>query len=77
MGLEYNQVKTLEYAALLHDFGKVSINPEVQYKKKNLHSHDKERINLTLVYLYCYQYFCNSRKHQGSRSYGGKEIDLQ
>ncbi|MDA3940614.1 MAG: HD domain-containing protein [Spirochaetia bacterium] len=61
MGLEYNQMKTLEYAALLHDFGKVSINPEVQYKKKNLHAHDKERIDLTLDYLYRYQELCYSR----------------
>jgi HD-GYP domain-containing protein (c-di-GMP phosphodiesterase class II) len=44
-------LKELEYAALLHDFGKVYIDPSIFLKSKKLFPGDFERLKLRLKYL--------------------------
>jgi HD-GYP domain-containing protein (c-di-GMP phosphodiesterase class II) len=44
-------IKELEYAALLHDFGKVYIDPSIFLKSKKLFPGDFERLKLRLKYL--------------------------
>ena len=46
------QMKELEYAALLHDFGKVYIDPSVFMKSKKLFPQDMANLQLKLDYLY-------------------------
>ena len=47
-----NDLKELEYAALLHDFGKVYIDLSVFTKAKKLYPGDFDNLNLRLSYLY-------------------------
>ena len=46
------QIKELEMAALLHDFGKVYINPDIFLKGKKLFPHDYAFLKLRLNFLY-------------------------
>lgn len=55
MGCDADSLKELEYAALLHDFGKIYIDPEILFKRDKLLQRDRERIDLTLDYLYRFQ----------------------
>jgi len=48
----YNQLKELEYAALLHDFGKVYIDLAIFMKSKKLFPKELENLLLKLDYLY-------------------------
>jgi len=48
------QIKELEYAALLHDFGKVYIDLAIFMKSKKLFPKDFENLQLKLDYLYRY-----------------------
>jgi HD-GYP domain-containing protein (c-di-GMP phosphodiesterase class II) len=43
-GMGYDDLKQLEYAALLHDFGKVGVRENVLVKAKKLYEHDRELI---------------------------------
>jgi len=45
------QIKELEYAALLHDFGKVYIDPAIFLKERKLYPEDFEKLQLRLKYL--------------------------
>ncbi len=47
-----NEIRELEYAALLHDFGKVYIDLAVFKKAKKLYPKDLENLTLRLNYLY-------------------------
>jgi HD-GYP domain-containing protein (c-di-GMP phosphodiesterase class II) len=47
-----NDIRELEYAALLHDFGKVYIDLAVFKKAKKLYPKDLENLSLRLDYLY-------------------------
>jgi HD-GYP domain-containing protein (c-di-GMP phosphodiesterase class II) len=47
-----NNIKELEFAALLHDFGKVYIDPNIFRKAKKLFPADFENLILRLDYLY-------------------------
>lgn len=49
------ELKELEYAALLHDFGKVYIDTAIFLKSHKLYPKDLENILLKLEYLYRYQ----------------------
>jgi len=49
------QLKELEYAALLHDFGKVYIDTAIFLKSHKLYPKDLDNIVLKLEYLYRYQ----------------------
>lgn len=44
-------IKELEYAGLLHDFGKVYIDPSIFLKAKKLYPEDLEKLQLRLKYL--------------------------
>ncbi|MCX7655532.1 MAG: GAF domain-containing protein [Treponemataceae bacterium] len=46
-----SQIKALEYAGLLHDFGKVYIEPAVFVKAKKLYPWEFEKLQLRLKYL--------------------------
>jgi HD-GYP domain-containing protein (c-di-GMP phosphodiesterase class II) len=46
-----SHLKELEYAGLLHDFGKVYINPSIFLKAKKLFPEDFDRLMLRLKYL--------------------------
>ncbi len=46
------QIKELEMAALLHDFGKVYIDPAIFLKGEKLYPHDFVHLKLRLNYLY-------------------------
>jgi HD-GYP domain-containing protein (c-di-GMP phosphodiesterase class II) len=46
-----NEIKALEYAGLLHDFGKVYIEPAVFVKAKKLYPWEFEKLQLRLKYL--------------------------
>ena len=61
IGLEPDYIKTLEFSAYLHDFGKIFINPDILEKAGKLTCHDRERLNLTFDYLYRYQELCYYR----------------
>jgi HD-GYP domain-containing protein (c-di-GMP phosphodiesterase class II) len=52
--IEYTpyQIKELEFAALLHDFGKVYINPAIFQKAKKLFERDFEYLVMRLNFLY-------------------------
>ncbi len=49
-----NDIKELEFAALLHDFGKVYIDLNIFKKAKKLYPKDLENLKLRLDYLYRY-----------------------
>ncbi len=49
-----NDVKELEFAALLHDFGKVYIDLNIFKKAKKLYPKDLDNLKLRLDYLYRY-----------------------
>jgi HD-GYP domain-containing protein (c-di-GMP phosphodiesterase class II) len=49
-----NDIKELEFAALLHDFGKVYIDLNIFKKAKKLYPKDLENMKLRLDYLYRY-----------------------
>jgi HD-GYP domain-containing protein (c-di-GMP phosphodiesterase class II) len=46
-----SDIKELEYAALLHDFGKVYIDPAIFLKERKLYPEDFEKLQLRLKYL--------------------------
>ena len=46
------EIKEVEFAVLLHDFGKVYININIFKKAKNLYKEEFENIILRLNYLY-------------------------
>jgi HD-GYP domain-containing protein (c-di-GMP phosphodiesterase class II) len=46
-----SEIKELEYAALLHDFGKVYIDPAIFLKERKLYPEDFEKLQLRLKYL--------------------------
>lgn len=46
-----SNIKELEYAALLHDFGKVYIDPAIFLKERKLYPEDFEKLQLRLKYL--------------------------
>jgi len=46
------QIKELEFAALLHDFGKVYIDPSIFMKEKKLYPFELQNLILKLNYLY-------------------------
>lgn len=49
-----NEMKELEYAALLHDYGKVYVDLSIFQKQKKLFPHDLDNLILRLNYLYRY-----------------------
>lgn len=53
-----NEIKELEYAALLHDFGKVYIDINIFKKAKKLYGQDFENLILRLNYLYRFIELC-------------------
>ena len=59
------QIKELEYAALLHDFGKVNIDFTIFLKAKKLFPKDFTFLQLKLDYLY--QYICSKHLEEKSR----------
>ncbi len=61
MGFDSTQIQEMEYAAILHDFGKIYIDQEILIKQNKLKEHNLERIDLSLDYLYRYQEFCYAR----------------
>jgi len=50
-----SELKELEYAALLHDFGKVYIDVAIFQKAKKLYPRDLDNLLLKMDYLYRYQ----------------------
>lgn len=50
-----SELKELEYAALLHDFGKVYIDIAIFQKSKKLYPRDLDNLLLKMDYLYRYQ----------------------
>jgi len=48
---EPDEIKQIEYAALLHDFGKVGVREHVLVKPKKLYSHEREAIDLRFQYI--------------------------
>jgi response regulator RpfG family c-di-GMP phosphodiesterase len=49
-----NAIQELEFAALLHDFGKVYIDNSIFKKEKKLYPKDFENLNMRIEYLYRY-----------------------
>ncbi len=56
------QIKELEMAALLHDFGKVYIDPGIFLKGDKLYPHDFAHLKLRLNYLYRSMELCYARE---------------
>lgn len=56
------QIKELEMAALLHDFGKVYIDPGIFLKGEKLYPHDFAHLKLRLSYLYRSMELCCARE---------------
>jgi HD-GYP domain-containing protein (c-di-GMP phosphodiesterase class II) len=50
-----HEIKTLEYAANLHDIGKIYIDNAILDKSHKLHAASHSRIQLSLDYMYRYQ----------------------
>lgn len=50
-----NRMKRLEYSALLHDFGKLFIDPKVLLKEKKILPEEMQQIEERFVYMYRYQ----------------------
>jgi len=46
------ELKELEYASLLHDFGKIGVREEILVKAKKLHPHQVELVGLRFDYLH-------------------------
>jgi HD-GYP domain-containing protein (c-di-GMP phosphodiesterase class II) len=46
----HRDLKELEYAALLHDFGKIGVREEVLVKAKKLHGHELEQVRARFAY---------------------------
>jgi HD-GYP domain-containing protein (c-di-GMP phosphodiesterase class II) len=58
-----NAIQELEFAALLHDFGKVYIDNSIFKKEKKLYPKDFENLNMRIEYLYRYiQYQYNIKE---------------
>jgi len=60
-GITPDEIKTLEYAALLHDIGKVYVEPSILTKSRKLMPTDYSRIQQTLDYMYRFQELSYSR----------------
>jgi HD-GYP domain-containing protein (c-di-GMP phosphodiesterase class II) len=62
-------IKELEFAALLHDFGKVYIDLNIFKKEKKLFQKDFEGLMMRLDYLYrCVELsFCTQKNNEGER----------
>lgn len=61
------QIRELEYAALLHDFGKVYININIFLKEKKLFPHELDNLILKFNYLYRFvELGCNLKKTSGA-----------
>jgi len=56
-----DEIKALEYAALLHDIGKIYVEPAVLTKSRKLNPSDYLRIQQTLDYMYRFQELSYSR----------------
>lgn len=56
------QIKELEMAGLLHDFGKVYIDPGIFLKGEKLYPHDFVHLKLRLSYLYRSMELCYARE---------------
>ncbi len=52
-GAKFNidEIKQIEYAALLHDFGKVGVREHVLVKPKKLYGHERDAIDLRFQYI--------------------------
>lgn len=50
-----NRMKRLEYAAMLHDFGKLFIDPKVLLKEKKILPQEMQQIEQKFAYAYRYQ----------------------
>jgi HD-GYP domain-containing protein (c-di-GMP phosphodiesterase class II) len=48
---EPDEMKQIEYAALLHDFGKVGVREHVLVKPKKLYGHERDLIDLRFQYI--------------------------
>ncbi len=59
--LQPDEIKALEYAAILHDIGKIYIDPAILTKDRKLDPSDYSRIQHTLDYMYRYQELSYSR----------------
>ncbi len=46
-----DEIKQIEYAALLHDFGKVGVREHVLVKPKKLYSHERDIIDIRFQYI--------------------------
>jgi HD-GYP domain-containing protein (c-di-GMP phosphodiesterase class II) len=51
MRFEPDEIKQIEYAALLHDFGKVGVRERVLVKPKKLYGHERDLIDLRFQYI--------------------------
>ena len=76
------QIKELEMAALLHDFGKVYIDPGIFLKGEKLYPHDFVHLKLRLNYLYrsmelCYAHELLTLKSQPEITMREKIDNLQ
>ncbi len=72
-----SELKELEFAALLHDFGKVYVDPNIFKKAKKLFPGDFRNLQLRLDYLYRYVELLYSRKEGELRvRFRGDELDL-
>jgi HD-GYP domain-containing protein (c-di-GMP phosphodiesterase class II) len=49
--IDYDELKRIEYAALLHDFGKVGVRENVLVKAKKLYEHERELILARFDYI--------------------------
>ncbi len=72
-----SEIKEIELAALLHDFGKVYIDLSVFMKAKKLFPRDLENLNLRLDYLYRFTELEYSARQLGLLERSAKEDDLQ
>jgi len=61
MNIDEDAVQALEYAALLHDLGRAFVDPLHSHTTGRLQPADRDRLDLTLDYLYRYQELCYSR----------------
>jgi HD-GYP domain-containing protein (c-di-GMP phosphodiesterase class II) len=51
LSFEPDEIKQIEYAALLHDFGKVGVREHVLVKPKKLYGHERDIIDLRFQYI--------------------------
>jgi HD-GYP domain-containing protein (c-di-GMP phosphodiesterase class II) len=72
-----NEMKELEFAALLHDFGKVYVDPNIFKKAKKLFPGDYANLQLRLDYLYRYVELLYAKREGELRiRFRGNELDL-